>query len=302
MPKPIVPVLAFLGVLGMALLMIAGMVVRPWELPQVRQVSLSSPTGYSRSLLSYVGSDRSIGWQHADDATSVQEPGTSMVSTQPPTGGEYSGRDYFIAYGCASCHGLDGRGTRWAPMRITAAEQVHMMVRVGPKGMPAYSKEYLPDSIVNTMAAWLVAQAPGRPATTTPPAQSTTPAPAPTTTVPIPTTAPVSGTPATTTPATTTTATTTPATTSVPQSAKGDPQRGEDLYGKLGCASCHGKGGKGTAFAPAMFGAAFAQKYHDDPPLADVIRKGKGMMAGYDAAKLPDSGLADLIAYLRSLE
>ncbi|MBI2858268.1 MAG: cytochrome c, partial [Chloroflexi bacterium] len=209
MSKPIVPVLAFLVVLGVALLMIAGIVVRPWELPQARQVSLASSSAYGRSMLSYVGSDSNIGWQHPAQI----EPAGNGIGGQPPISGDhYSGRDYFISYGCASCHGLNGQGTRWAPMRVTAPEQVHMMVRIGPGGMPAYSKDYLPDSTVDLMAGWLVEAAASKPAppptaASTPPATST-PAPAqpPTTsTVAAPvSTPPATGTtvpPQTTTPA-----------------------------------------------------------------------------------------------------
>ncbi|MBI2859607.1 MAG: cytochrome c, partial [Chloroflexi bacterium] len=198
--------------------------------------------------------------------------------------------------------GLNGQGTRWAPMRVTAPEQVHMMVRIGPGGMPAYSKDYLPDSTVDLMAGWLVEAAASKPAPpptalSTPPATSTPPPPQPPATSTV--AAPVSTPPATGT--TVPPQTTTPAP-AAPATPAGNIETGERIYSDLGCSGCHAKGGKGTAFAPALVGPVFADKYRTDPALAELMRKGKGMMPAYGSFKLSDQGLADLIAYLRSLD
>ena len=241
MHRPIVPWLAFLMVLGVAGLLIVGIVIRPWQLLSNSQATVVAgvPPNYNRSQLAYVGSDATVDWQHSPAVHSS----------------ELGGREYYIYYGCASCHGLDGAGTRWAPMRITKAEQVRLMVRVGPKGMPVYPEEYLPNDVADSIASWLIAQAATRP-TPTPPATTTTTKPA-------------------------------------------DPANGEAVY-NAECSVCHGKGGKGTSFARALNTPDFAALFSADADIVDVVRKGKGIMSGFD--KLSDTDLADLIAYLRSLQ
>ena len=248
MHRPIVPWLAFLAVLGLAGMLVVGMIIRPWELLSNSQANVVAgvPPNYNRSQLAYVGSDAAVDWQHSP-------------AVHPS---ELGGREYFIYYGCASCHGLDGAGTRWAPMRITKAEQVRLMVRVGPKGMPIYPKEYLPDDVADSIASWLLAQTATRPQ----PTPTLTPTPTPTT---------------------------------PPQPKPVDPAHGEAVY-SADCSACHGKGGKGTAFAPALNTPDFAAKFTADAAIVDVIRKGVGIMPGFD--KLSDADLADVIAYLRSLQ
>ncbi|MDP2660984.1 MAG: cytochrome c, partial [Dehalococcoidia bacterium] len=146
--RPVVPALAFVIVLGLALLLIAGIIVRPWEFAaggsQVNMLAAQSPSGYDRSPLSFVGSTKEVGWAPMYD--------TDLSGN--------SGRAYYVQYGCGSCHGLDGKGSSYAPLRVASAEQVLMMVRVGPGGMPVYPKGYLPDEAVKAIAAWLIAQQP----------------------------------------------------------------------------------------------------------------------------------------------
>lgn len=263
--RPVVPALAFLAVLGMALMLIVGIVLRPWN--QVT-ADVGAP-GYNRSQVGIVGVTDQVDWSHST------------------LGGAFSDRGQagFVAYGCASCHGLDGRGTRWAPMSVINADQVRAMVRVGPRGMPVYSKEYLVDEDVDAIAAWLLQQKASAPKTQTP-----TPTPTPTTT-----TAP-------TTPAGSTT--TQPAPTGTPEPTttpvSGDAAKGAALYTSLSCAACHGQGGKG-GFAAALNTPEFVGKYATDDSLAAIIRSGKGAMSGYDANRLPDASMADLVAYIRSL-
>ncbi|MDO8472335.1 MAG: c-type cytochrome [Dehalococcoidia bacterium] len=288
MPKtrPVVPTFAFLIVLGFALLMVVGIVIKPWDIVSGSRVSVVAsgvPENYSRSELSFVGDVNTVGWHY-----------NPMAGMNMP---ESNGQQYFIFYGCASCHGVDGRGTSYAPMRIAQASQVLAMVRIGPSGMPVYPKEYLPDDMVAQIAEWLMSQQP--------PPPNPTPTPAPVTTTPTPTPAPT-GTP-TGTPGVTPTATPTPLPTttpipSTPVPAKGDADHGAKLYTSLGCAACHGAGGKGSAFAPALNTPAFASKFAADSDIVTIMRNGKGMMPAFDSGRLTNGDMADLIAFMRSLQ
>ena len=78
----------------------------------------------------------------------------------------------------------------------------------------------------------------------------------------------------------------------------GQAEEAKVLYDK-NCSSCHGKDGKGTPIAPALNTPEFAAKFAYDSALVDVIRKGAGIMPGFD--KLSDADVADIVAYLRSL-
>lgn len=286
-PRPVVPAFAFLIVLGFALLLVVGIVIKPWSLSSSSKVGMVAhgvPDNYSRSKLSFVGDTNTVGW----------EP-NSMAGMSIP---DQTGQQYFIFYGCGSCHGIDGRGTAYAPMRVAQAGIVLAMVRAGPSGMPVYPKEYLPDDTVAKIADWLMSQQP--PAPTQTPTPTPTPAPATTTTpTPVPST---TGTPAgTTTPAPTPVPTSTPVPTT-PAPAQGDEVNGGKLYASLSCAACHGAAGKGSAFAPAMNDAAFATKFAADSDIVAIMRSGKALMPAFNSAKLPDADLTDIIAYLRSLQ
>lgn len=272
MSKPIVPVLAFTVVLALALALIVGIILRPWgDLSGTYLNSgIVAAKGYDRSVATYVGVSKPISWSH-------------NALTRPEV---HAGKAYFVSYGCASCHGLDGKGSRWAPMELSSVGQVRLMVRAGPGGMPEYAKEALPDDHVDQIANWLASQGAIVPKPTPTPAPTAIPAPGPT---------PVSG----ATPDTTVQPTATPAPTPAP--LKGDVSRGQELYTGKKCARCHGKEGVGTDMAPALNTAKVADKYATDEALAQLLRKGSGDMDGYDSTRLSDQELADIIAYMRSL-
>lgn len=263
-----VPALAFVVVLGLALLLIAGIIVRPWQMvsggSKVDVLDAQAPSGYSRSPVDYVGSNLDVGFD--------PQPAAGDTSAN-------AGKAYFVEYGCVSCHGIDGKGTSYAPMSISSAATVLAMVRSGPGGMPVYPKDYLPDDTVKAIAAWLLAQQP------------------PTTSIPTPT-----PTTAATTPPTTTTAATPPATTTTATQPAGDLVHGASVFsGSLGCSACHGQNAAG-GFGPALNNAQFAQGYPTDASLAAIIRDGKDTMPAFDTSRLSDADLADLIAYIRSLQ
>lgn len=68
---------------------------------------------------------------------------------------------------------------------------------------------------------------------------------------------------------------------------------------KSKCAMCHGPEGKGGKMGTRDF-ASPEVKAQTDAQLTDIILKGKGKMPAY-AAKLKDTEIKDLVAYVRSL-
>jgi cytochrome c6 len=68
---------------------------------------------------------------------------------------------------------------------------------------------------------------------------------------------------------------------------------------KAKCAVCHGPDGKGGKMGTRDF-ASPEVKAESDAQLTDIITKGKGKMPPY-GAKLKDTEIKDLIAYIRTL-
>lgn len=68
---------------------------------------------------------------------------------------------------------------------------------------------------------------------------------------------------------------------------------------KSKCAMCHGPEGKGGKMGTRDF-ASPEVKAQTDAQLTDIIAKGKGKMPAY-AAKLKDTEIKDLVAYVRTL-
>lgn len=79
----------------------------------------------------------------------------------------------------------------------------------------------------------------------------------------------------------------------------GDAARGRELYLTVGCFECHGRAGQGGRFnypAPALAQIAL--------PLVAfkaLVRAGPNDMPAYAQQVLPDQGVADILAFLRSL-
>jgi mono/diheme cytochrome c family protein len=66
------------------------------------------------------------------------------------------GKQLFVVDGCASCHGLDGRGGTIAPSIVgTKADKLRVKMQVGPQGMPAYAPGALTDQDLAAIAAYL---------------------------------------------------------------------------------------------------------------------------------------------------
>jgi mono/diheme cytochrome c family protein len=68
------------------------------------------------------------------------------------------GHELFVAKGCASCHGLDGRGgIVGPPVAGTNARELKVKAQVGPGGMPAFAPGALSDEDLKAIAAYLAA-------------------------------------------------------------------------------------------------------------------------------------------------
>ena len=66
------------------------------------------------------------------------------------------GKQLFVTTGCASCHGLDGRGGIIGPPIVgTKADKLRPKMLAGPKGMPTFAPNAATDEDVAAIAAYL---------------------------------------------------------------------------------------------------------------------------------------------------
>lgn len=66
------------------------------------------------------------------------------------------GKQLFVTSGCASCHGLDGRGGIIGPSILgTRAQKLRTVTNFGPQGMPPYAPGALSDQDLAAIAAFL---------------------------------------------------------------------------------------------------------------------------------------------------
>lgn len=86
--------------------------------------------------------------------------GGNMLAVPPASDPAELGKQLFVSDGCASCHGLDGRGGVVGPSIIgIKAEKLRVKTSIGPKGMPPYAPEALSDEDLAAIAAFLNATA-----------------------------------------------------------------------------------------------------------------------------------------------
>lgn len=76
-----------------------------------------------------------------------------------------------------------------------------------------------------------------------------------------------------------------------------DPARGEALY-RSKCYGCHAPE---AGVGPAHNTVDFALRYSSDEAIALVVRSGRQPMPAFTETMLDDQGLADIIAYIRTL-
>jgi mono/diheme cytochrome c family protein len=153
-----------------------------------------NPQGYDRTTIAFVGDEAPF------EGMGLTDP--ALADTGDPA---RDGAALFFQYGCASCHGLRAEGaTVGTDLDVDDLDLVDFSkeIRRGPKGMPEFLDESLPDSDIEKMYAFLLALAGGLPVDGATP----TPAPTPTPAATAPPTAP----PSTATPQPTATAGPTP--------------------------------------------------------------------------------------------
>jgi mono/diheme cytochrome c family protein len=104
-----------------------------------------SPEGYDRTDIIRVGE------AHPFAGIGLADP-TSALTGDPVQ----DGRALFFAYGCASCHGLNGEGAAVGKdLAKSNAEEISDEVRKGPKTMPAFETGILPDADLEKLITFL---------------------------------------------------------------------------------------------------------------------------------------------------
>ncbi len=104
-----------------------------------------SAEGYNRTDIIYVGQE------HPFTGIGLVDP--RLADTGDPV---QDGRTLFFAYGCASCHGLNGEGAAVGKeLAGDSALKITTKVRDGPKAMPAFDPSVLGDSDLEKLIAFL---------------------------------------------------------------------------------------------------------------------------------------------------
>jgi ubiquinol-cytochrome c reductase cytochrome b subunit len=218
-------------------------------------------------------------------ATNVAPVATS-ASAQPT-----AGHALFVSQGCAACHGPSGEGTHFAPSLIGVGKKFpgnalptllhHPTSKMRAGGMPTVKVN---DAQMVQLVAFLSSLAP--PSATTPVAQGNAAAAAP---APKPGSAPASATQAP------------PA-----QQAAGVPLsplalRGQQLFQRNSCESCHGVGGlTGTVAAPPLAGTA---SILPASVLEDLLRHHSIQMqkGGMPLTNMNAKDMKAIVAFIRSM-
>jgi hypothetical protein len=104
-----------------------------------------NPKGYDRTEISRVGEDVPF------EGLGLSDP--HLADTGDPA---MDGRALFFGYGCASCHGLQGKGGAVGKNLSRAnSEEISDNVRQGPKTMPAFETGSLSDADLGKLIAFL---------------------------------------------------------------------------------------------------------------------------------------------------
>ncbi|MDP2674233.1 MAG: c-type cytochrome [Dehalococcoidia bacterium] len=134
------PILGAIMMSGLAFTLIAVIIARsPYTHGNLR------PEGYDRTEIIYLGEE------HPFTGIGLADP--SLASTGDPV---QDGRVLFFGYGCASCHGLQGKGGAVGKNLSSAnSEEISDNVRQGPKTMPAFETGNLSDGDLEKLIAFL---------------------------------------------------------------------------------------------------------------------------------------------------
>jgi len=134
------PIVGAIMMSGLAFTLIAVIIVRsPYTHGNL------NPKGYDRTEISRVGEDVPF------EGLGLSDP--RLASTGDPA---QDGRALFFGYGCASCHGLQGKGGAVGKNLSKAnSEEISDSVRQGPKTMPAFETGSLSDADLEKLIAFL---------------------------------------------------------------------------------------------------------------------------------------------------
>ena len=288
----------FIGVIILVttvLVLVVQMTIRPWATDdygsQTHLSMVEELNGYTRTELTYIGdiSEAPLGWEPSDHARASSE-----------------GYAEFVGYGCASCHGLDGKGSNSVPsVTGTSPRRLANMLEKGPKTMPAYADSHLVGADMDAIAAYLGSFAEATPTpepiarvTATPfpmPTATAAPIVAPTATpIPVATLAPgiPTPTPAPPTPTTEPTATPAPVDTAHLENA-------QRLFFDVGCDICHGELAEGSSDGPTIedLTADDIRNFVRDPQ-RPANSKFSEAMDPYDIGSLSEEELDEIIFFL----
>ncbi len=138
--KYLVPLILGVAMSGLAVTLIGVVIARsPYTHGNL------SAAGYDRTGIIYVGQEQSF------EGIPLADPG--LANTGDPV---QDGAALFFRYGCASCHGLNGEGGAVGKdLQGDSALKISTKVRDGPKTMPAFGTEVLPESDLQKLIAFL---------------------------------------------------------------------------------------------------------------------------------------------------
>jgi len=133
------PVFIGTAVLGIALTLLTIVARSPYTHSNLNK---TYDPGYARTDQTLVGAP-------------IPFPG-GMLAGVPASDPVVLGKQLFVVNGCATCHGLDGRGGIIGPSIVgTKANKLRSKTTVGPKGMPAYASGVLSDEDLQAIEAYL---------------------------------------------------------------------------------------------------------------------------------------------------
>lgn len=141
MSRYLVPSVLTIAISGLALTLIAIIIARsPYT-----HGNLTLAVGYTRTKVAYVGET------YLFEGMPLRHP--EQAQTGDPV---HDGALLFFQYGCASCHTASGSGGAVGKdLQGDSALKITTKVREGPKGMPAFSSDSLPDADLQKLIAFL---------------------------------------------------------------------------------------------------------------------------------------------------
>jgi mono/diheme cytochrome c family protein len=295
------PAIGVLAVVSAVAFLILQLTLRPWSTssysPEAHFNLVALPEDYNRSPLSYVSASdtgQMNDWVASDYALEHEDV-------------EYA---LYVAYACAACHGTEGEGVPAGPPVAGIGERRSTnLTRQGPGNMPAYGDDYLPQTRLDSINAYIgrfeeipeATPLPVTPTATPWPLPTPTPTPTPTpspTPMPTPTAVP----PGVPTPTPTAEPTALPTSTPIPTPDPSRLAKGEASYLDWGCDLCHGVDGAGAEDGPTVLGLS-ATDLRDltRKPVREADSPYPKAMDDYPLSKLSEEELADLVYYMLHL-